>query len=347
MKKGFVVAMVLAAAAVGAWDQMPVVAVAPFEAKGGISAADADTITEIYSIRLSAARVVRVVTRDSLDKVIREHGFQAGDWSNDTKTAALGEALNADWIVRGTLQKLGANLIVTVTVLDIKSLQVMGGGDIRIAGIDDAYDNMSGLVSQTVQTLTGGSGRAAVNTGDKVVEEYKVGDFGPAGGWIFYDKGRVINGWRYMEAAPAEAEFTGIQWGAYQIKYNDFLGMNLAYGIIGGTATGVGMGKRNTELIVNYLKRTGESNRAAQLCDELVMDGWDDWFLPSKDELDLMYKNLKVKGLGEFRTAPYWSSSEEIDSSAWAIAWEQDFSDGRQISNFRNYTNRVRPVRAF
>jgi TolB-like protein len=332
---------VVAVSAVVAWAQVPVVAVAPFEAKGGIPAADADTITEIYSIRLSAARVVRVVTRDSLDKVVREHGFQAGDWSNDTKTAALGEALNADWIVRGTLQKLGANLIVTVTVLDIKSLQVMGGGDIRIAGIDDAYDNMNALVSQTVQTLTGRSGQAVVSSGKaagsggarpaQAAGEYKVGDFGPAGGLVFYDKGRVINGWRYLEAAPAEAEFTGIQWGAYQKT-------------VGGTATVVGTGKRNTELIVNFLKRTGENGRAAQLCDELDIDGYDDWFLPSKDELDLMYKNLWVKGLAEFGNTWYWSSSE---SSSNYFAWVQNFSAGSQYTNSKYYTGRVRAVRAF
>jgi TolB-like protein len=248
----FVLAL-MTMAAFAAWAQMPVVAVAPFEAKAGISKTDADTITEIYSIRLSAARVVRVVTRDSLDKVIREHGFQAGDWSNDTKTAALGEALNADWIVRGTLQKLNVNIVITVTILDIKSLQVMGGGDIRIAGIDEAYDNMNSLVTQTVQTLTGGSGRAAVSSGTQAAGEYKVGDFGPAGGWIFYDKGRVTNGWRYLEAAPAETEFTA-QWGAYEKT-------------VGGTGNGVGAGKRNTELIVAFLQRTGENGRAAQLCD--------------------------------------------------------------------------------
>jgi TolB-like protein len=319
----------LALGALRVWAQVPVVAIAPFEARAGISKTDADTITEIYSIRLSAARVVRVVTRDSLDKVIREHGFQAGDWTNDSKTAALGEALNADWIVRGILQKLGANLVVTVTVLDIKSLQVMGGGDIRIGGIEEAYDNMSGLVSQTVQTLTGGSGRAAVSTESRTAGEYKVGDRGPAGGWIFYDRGRVINGWRYLEAAPGEAEFSA-PWGAYQTT-------------VDGTDTAVGAGQRTTEWIVSFLRRTGESGRAAQYCDELDIDGFNDWFLPSKDELDLMYKNLKVKGLGEFSNVWYWSSLEYSSN----YSWEQYFSDGRQNYHAKFYTSRVRAVRAF
>jgi TolB-like protein len=331
MKKTVFAALIFAAA--GAWAAEPVVAVAPFEARAGISAADADTITEIYSIRLSAARVVRVVTRGSLDKVIREHGFQAGDWSNDAKTAALGEALNADWIVRGALQKLGANLVVTVTILDIKSLQVMGGGDIRIAGIDDAYDNMSGLVSQTVQTLTG---RAVASTGNQAAGEYKVGDFGPAGGWIFYDKGRVINGWRYLEAAPAETEFTAYWWGFWDET-------------VGKTAAAIGTGKRNTELIVGFLRghRTVALVSAAEGCDTLVFEGYDDWFLPSKDELDLMYKNLKAKGLGEFSDTWYWSSTEYDGFTAF----RQDFRDGERAATGYDRSKRdtlsVRAVRAF
>ena len=34
--------------------------------------------------------------------------------------------------------------------------------------------------------------------------DYKIGDEGPAGGVIFYDKGEYSDGWRYLEAAPAD-----------------------------------------------------------------------------------------------------------------------------------------------
>jgi len=36
---------------------------------------------------------------------------------------------------------------------------------------------------------------------------YKIGDTGPAGGLIFYDKGDNSDGWQYLEAAPANFEF--------------------------------------------------------------------------------------------------------------------------------------------
>ena len=36
---------------------------------------------------------------------------------------------------------------------------------------------------------------------------YKIGDTGPAGGIVFYDKGNNSDGWQYLEAAPPEFEF--------------------------------------------------------------------------------------------------------------------------------------------
>jgi hypothetical protein len=96
---------------------------------------------------------------------------------------------------------------------------------------------------------------------------------------------------------------------------------------------------------VAFLRRTGESGRAAQLCDSLKVAGYDDWFLPSKDELNLMYTNLKAKGLGEFSNSWYWSSSEVTNGTACV----QSFGDGSQylIGSGKNNTHSVWAVRAF
>jgi hypothetical protein len=166
---------------------------------------------------------------------------------------------------------------------------------------------------------------------DKV---YKIGERGPAGGWIFYDKGKYKDGWRYLEAAPVEKEFLRVEWGLYKTK-------------IWGTGTSVGTGKQNTRLIIDALQESGESGKAAQLCAALDVNGYKDWFLPSKDELDLMYKNLKAKELGEFSmdwiTNSYWSSSQYDGGSAR----KQDFSTGLHHYNLKNGFNSVKAVRAF
>ena len=66
-----------------------------------------------------------------------------------------------------------------------------------------------------------------------------------------------------------------------------------------------------------------------------------DWYLPSKVELNLLYKEKSV--VGGFAIDYYWSSTED-DSN---YAWFQSFTNGYASYNGKNFTDRVRAVRAF
>jgi hypothetical protein len=130
-----------------------------------------------------------------------------------------------------------------------------------------------------------------------------------------------------LVAAPSD-QSTGAEWGCSGDE-------------TGGTSSDVGTGQANTTLIVNGC---AESGIAAKLCDELVIGMYDDWFLPSKDELNEMYINLKVNGFGGFTGGDYWSSTE----SGLFTAWVQNFGDGSQANGSKhNSFPNVRAVRAF
>ena len=189
---------------------------------------------------------------------------------------------------------------------------------------------------------------------------YKIGEKGPAGGFIFYncdddnDTGNKDGlkssecGWRYLEAAPSD--IGSFIFGYYKTADNGNIQRS-------GTGYGIGFGKLNTQILVAdmgtaaYTNRGGTTkteNYAARLCDTYSYGGYSDWFLPSKDELNLMYVNLNNAGLGGFANSGgdrYWSSSENSDYVD--NAWYQYFSNGSQDYNYRSYTCRVRPVRAF
>ena len=172
-----------------------------------------------------------------------------------------------------------------------------------------------------------GSGTASVQV-VATSSDYAIGDTGPAGGFVFYDKGSYSDGWRYLEAAPGDQDQgMGILW------YNG------NYTTTGAIATGIGDGAANTATII---ASQGAGNYAAQLCADLVMGGCDGWFLPSKDELNQMYVNLKAQGRGGFASDYYWSSSEVVND-----AWIQNFVNGSQVTSGKYYYGRVRAVRAF
>ena len=72
-----------------------------------------------------------------------------------------------------------------------------------------------------------------------------------------------------------------------------------------------------------YQRESGESpisNYAAKLCDDYKAGGYDDWFLPSLDELDVIFKaSDNAAGLLIGENDEYWSSSEMDGTAVFAI----------------------------
>ena len=89
---------------------------------------------------------------------------------------------------------------------------------------------------------------------------------------------------------------------------------------------GIGWGAVNTSLIV---AQNGSGRYAAGYVDSLELNGRDDWFLPSKDELSELYDYFALHGSPSMEKAPYWSSSENGSH----YAWYQLFQDGTQFTD--------------
>ena len=106
----------------------------------------------------------------------------------------------------------------------------------------------------------------------------------------------------------------------------------------GATGTAIGTGQANTTAIISS---QGAGSYAAIVCDNYTADSYSDWFLPSKDELDLLYQQKAV--VGGFASTYYWSSSEYNSNSAWT----QHFFNGNQVTLAKVNSFRVRAVRAF
>ena len=118
-----------------------------------------------------------------------------------------------------------------------------------------------------------------------------------------------------------------------------------------GTKTILGSGKLNTELILQHASSKGflfskAIRTAARICSELSIDGYTDWFLPSRDELSLLYKNLSKTKFAIHQFGYFWSSSEENEYQAFCC---DPSLFGRIVSTnkFDNYHQFVRAIRSF
>jgi hypothetical protein len=84
---------------------------------------------------------------------------------------------------------------------------------------------------------------------------------------------------------------------------------------------------------------------AKTACDELVLNGYTDWRLPSKEELEYIYNNVYKLGLkAGFFAAFYWSSSEYSNTNAWDFSFR---NGNAYVSTSKAATTQVRAVRAF
>ena len=107
---------------------------------------------------------------------------------------------------------------------------------------------------------------------------------------------------------------------------------------------GIFAGAHNTKKIIAKTSMQGITCPAATQV-SLPYGGFNDWYLPSIDELDMMFVNLHLQGLGGFANNNYWSSTEYNDSYAWKL----DFINGHHDYSIKAYTYflNVRAVRAF
>lgn len=180
-----------------------------------------------------------------------------------------------------------------------------------------------------------------------------VGDIGPAGGIVFYDAGRHQSWGRWLEVAPESTEVDTYPWRILPVNesqrpvYRNLPGVSARIQRINNKA--IGMGEVNTARIVRAI---GRGKYAARYAWTLRYNGYDDWFLPSENELYEIHSVLHTATtpIGGFKKGYYWSSSEYDFVNAWTV----NFKDGQmfdrekwKIGNSETKPLRVRAIRAF
>ena len=174
----------------------------------------------------------------------------------------------------------------------------------------------------------------------------QIGSPGPAGGKIFYISSTTpCHG---IEAAPVDQ--ASATWGCWSDDSTATTPFNPTYTAVGATSLAIGTGAANTSAIIAACGSTVSGSikfaipagpNAAATAAAYSLNGYNDWYLPSENELTELHLNYVV--VGGFAGNVYWSSSE----SAGGGAWSQVFPDGQLFDANTVNTFRVRAVRAF
>lgn len=168
---------------------------------------------------------------------------------------------------------------------------------------------------------------------------------------------RFINGWQQEKALDCDSDKEG--WGAYLNPIGNYSGQlwrvedtgekyfpnqhNLHIGdeAHGGIvfhideSKGIGLVCQKEEMdLMSW-------HEAVAACENLEEGGFADWYLPSLDELQLMYKNLGQAGIGGFDKAWYWSSKKSDELNMYST----NFNNGENVKHWEGDHSHVRAVR--
>ena len=189
---------------------------------------------------------------------------------------------------------------------------------------------------------------------------------GPAGGWVVYDKGEYSDGWRYLEVAPYDMTVeNGRPILEESSNWPKFFLMGYCKDLDSGeieyfnTSTAIGTGYENTQKIYSMMGDAAytslESNEttdqyAARLVSLLEYGGYDDWFIPSRDEWECVRSAIGVYGEGNFnQNFFYWGSTEyqygDGNIGFPAVTPMQSYNNGSGTR--ANSYGAVRPMRRY
>lgn len=148
--------------------------------------------------------------------------------------------------------------------------------------------------------------------------QLQMGDYF-AGGLVFW-----TNGIGYGLVAATYDQSTGVEWGC-----------------MGNSITGASSTNNGAENTIFIYSDCATRPIAASVCSELNHNGYTDWFLPAKSQLNLLYEQRSViDGI----TENYYWSSTEADANT---AWNQHFFNGAQLSSNKENGDNVRCIRHF
>jgi len=189
-------------------------------------------VLDELTANLVESRRLTIVDRKEVDLIRGEFDFQFSGEVGDDSMQELGRMLGAQAIISGSVTDMGDFYRIVIRVLNVQnaSVEVQYRANIENDRIVKAL-MVGGRLERTASTpRRAATAQTSVTPATAPVPSatptpalasaptpppkvtYEIGSRGPAGGFVFYDKGNNSGGWQYLEAIPVDFEFRSA-WG--------------------------------------------------------------------------------------------------------------------------------------
>ena len=266
--------------------------------------------------------------------------------------SSVGKCANKDFIIKAYDETSGSPLMLfdsvnSITVTDTGSeFTIPTTSGLSISTIDDSSFK---LFISSSHTPIGAENvyRFTIESQEHVAEasytRYELGETGPGGGRVFYYSSGGFN----EVGAPCSPVCHYLEWAPNTwnggVADPQMLGNPDNTNSSGATGTALGTGLSNTNAqLTDSTPYLADNAGPAFTARPYLGSALTDWFLPSKDELSLMYNSAEL-GNGGFRSDFYFSSTEASDTNVWYVS----FISGNPLSDNKGGYASVRPIRAF
>ena len=199
----------------------------------------ANHVIDEMNHNLVTVGLIRPVERRRLNTIRSELSLNMHGEVSDDFAQRIGHMLGAQYIILGSISTVTDQYILRFRAITTETATIVWSfsQNIRSDNMLESFLKLGG--SEMAKTPVPATTVASASPAIKV---YRIGETGPAGGLIFYDKGNNLGGWRYLEAAPVEAEYQAI--------------LSVHGTMVDNAQKEIGTGRRNTQLIVETLSRT-------------------------------------------------------------------------------------------
>ena len=133
---------------------IPRLVIIPLENRAGAAHAnDIETLTILIGDFINDTKRLSVIDRSTFNTAMSVNRWQMNDWGDEKKAAEMGRVIDADYIARGTVSRLGNSFIISMRINDIFSAETVSNTTIQIPNIDDAFGRLGELANNLTRTI--------------------------------------------------------------------------------------------------------------------------------------------------------------------------------------------------